>query len=86
MTIKLSTLTGTATAALLVALVSSTASAWNHTGWVWRSDAFLVVWYMSDYVTPQLDEEFQMEVMVESINAWNRVMMASGEQPPPIDD
>lgn len=60
------------TAALLVALVSSPASAWNHTGWVWKRDAFPVVWYMSDYVTPQLDEEFQLEVMVESINAWNR--------------
>lgn len=25
-------------------------------------------------------------VVITGINAWNRVMMASGEQPPPIDD
>ena len=28
----------------------------------------------------------QLVVVIAGINAWNRVMVAAGEQPPPIDD
>lgn len=60
------------TAALLIALVASPSFAWNHTGWVWNRSDFPVTWYMSDFVTEQLDADYQVEVLETAINAWDR--------------
>ena len=32
------------------------------------------------------DERSQLVVVIAGINAWNRVMAAGGDQPPPLDD
>jgi AhpD family alkylhydroperoxidase len=32
------------------------------------------------------DERSQLVVVIAGINAWNRVMTAGGDQPPPLDD
>jgi AhpD family alkylhydroperoxidase len=32
------------------------------------------------------DERAQLVVVIAGINAWNRVMAAGGDQPPPLDD
>lgn len=59
-------------AVLLLALASGSALAWNHTGWVWKRDAFPLPWYMSDHLTSVLPDDYQVEVLDRSINAWTR--------------
>lgn len=59
-------------AALFIALVSAPSLAWNHMGLVWKRDDFPVPWYMSDYLSPDFEDEYQVEVLDRSMNAWNR--------------
>ena len=47
---------------------------------------------LPDAVTTAVEEHFegpersQLVVAIAGINAWNRVMVASGDQPPPLED
>ncbi|MCK6502311.1 PKD domain-containing protein [Myxococcota bacterium] len=60
------------TAILFLALTAPQAQAWTHTGWVWDRVEFPLPWYLSDHVTDQLPEDYQVQVLDDSINAWQR--------------
>lgn len=57
---------------LFLALTATQAQAWTHTGLVWDRVDFPLPWYMSDHVTDQLPEDYQVQVLDDSINAWQR--------------
>ena len=51
-------------------LFSNNAMAWNHTGFLWNRDFFPLTWYMPDYRTETLDEEYQLQVLEDSYANW----------------
>ena len=56
---------------MLSLLFISQSFAWNHTYRIWSRDSQLPLkWYMSDYVTSSLDEDYQLNVITESYNNW----------------
>ena len=56
---------------MLSFLLLSQSFAWNHTYRIWSRDEQLPLkWYMSDYVTSSLNEDYQLNVITESYNNW----------------
>ncbi len=55
---------------MLIFLLSSTASAWNHTQWLWSRDDLPLQWWMSDYAEDSLPEGYQIEVMNTAFDNW----------------
>ena len=51
--------------------LSNSALAWNHTGFLWNRDYFPLTWYMSDYRTDGLGEDYQLEVLEASYANWS---------------
>ena len=53
-------------------LIGQEAHAWNHTGFLWNRNFFPLTWYMSDYRTDTLDEDYQLQVILDSYANWER--------------
>jgi hypothetical protein len=56
---------------LSVLLLSSSAMAWNHTGWLWSRDELPLQWWMSDYIEDSLSEDYQYDMLQQSFDNWS---------------
>ena len=53
-----------------VLLMTTSAFAWKHNGWVWNRDVLPLKWYISDYRSETLPEDYQFDVIVDSYDNW----------------
>ena len=53
-----------------ILLFASTAMAWQHTGNLWNRDYFPLNWYISDYRSEVLPEDYQLQVIETSYDNW----------------
>ena len=64
---------------LTLLLLGNNAVAWNHTGFLWNRDFFPLTWYMSDYISEEIDpgatdleSTYQFQVIQDSYENWAR--------------
>ncbi|MEC8380629.1 MAG: PKD domain-containing protein [Myxococcota bacterium] len=55
---------------LSLLLFTASGLAWKHSGWVWNRDVLPLKWYISDYRTPSLDEDYQLQLIFDSYDNW----------------